>query len=335
MSYRIGSFNVHNLAFGGGRDLDVIAKIIMDNQMDIVALQEVLSEGKILDGLGGKKTSGQAKAYEYSLLSRLSGNWRASWLSTKTRAKDYPYLGKDNRGEGFAFLWNTDRFELPKDSEGEEIFPKPYGSNYKVHKDDGEIRLIRTPGYGRFKVKSCKAELRLMTVHIVYGKPKAENLNVDLDFGAVSMRRNEFRIIAGEIYPRISEYYKEINCTSPYTLILGDYNLNLESSGMGKTLLEDVVYFDERGRKVFSWQSGNRIIYSTQSELTTINMPGTGYASNYDHFSYDDRVKDNIVKSITRINAVEDYYSGVDDKYSKYKEKVSDHLPIMIEIDFK
>ena len=46
MSYKIGSFNVRNLSWGavGSRNLDKIAEII--KRYDIIALQEVLSEGK-------------------------------------------------------------------------------------------------------------------------------------------------------------------------------------------------------------------------------------------------------------------------------------------------
>ena len=51
MSIRIGSFNVKNLSLATGRDIDRIAQIIKDNELDIVAMQEVLSEGKILTGV--------------------------------------------------------------------------------------------------------------------------------------------------------------------------------------------------------------------------------------------------------------------------------------------
>ena len=51
--------------------MDRIASIINDNNIDIVALQEVLGEGKILTGRSLNDVSGQAKAYEYSLKCRL------------------------------------------------------------------------------------------------------------------------------------------------------------------------------------------------------------------------------------------------------------------------
>lgn len=76
---RIGSFNVRNLADGEGRDLDRIAKMINYYHLDIVALQEVLAEGKVIGGIDLKEPSGQAKAYDRSLKRRLSGPWDSQW----------------------------------------------------------------------------------------------------------------------------------------------------------------------------------------------------------------------------------------------------------------
>jgi hypothetical protein len=226
MGYRIGSFNVKNLSLGGKRDLDRIAKIILDNKLDIVAMQEVLSEGKILTGVNSKSTIGAAKAYDYSLKKRLGPNWAICWRDPQTSAKNYPYLGGDSRGEGYAFLWNTEKFILLKDENGNDIYPRIW-RNYKTNIEDGMIRLIREPCVGRFITKDRKAEIRLITTHIVYGKPKDDNLSVELDFGSIKMRQNEFKILAGQIYPRVSQYAKDVNCTAPYTIILGYYNLNL------------------------------------------------------------------------------------------------------------
>lgn len=336
MSYRIGSFNVRNLALGPERDLDRIAAIINDNQLDIVAMQEVLSEGKVLTGIGLNDTSGQAKAYEYSLKRRLRGNWRVCWRDPKTRAKDYPYLGDDKRGEGYAFLWNSDRIELPRNESGQEIYPQIW-HQYK-HKSEGLLRLIRDPLYGRFKVKNLNAEIRLISTHIVFGKPKPENFDADLDVGAVEMRRREFRTLAGYIYPRIAEYYKDTNCVVPYTIILGDYNLNLPESGAGKALLPSVIYFDRNGHIHEAMDDSTYVVHTVQREKTTINREGTAYSSNYDHFSYDDRVN-GIVKRVERIDAVHQHTKAEDtteeSHFERFKTEVSDHVPILLEIDFR
>ncbi len=84
VGYRIASFNVKNLSFGGARDLDMIAKIIKDNNLDIVAMQEVLSEGKALTGIVSSNPSLEAKMYERSLISRLGKNWAIRWGDPRT-----------------------------------------------------------------------------------------------------------------------------------------------------------------------------------------------------------------------------------------------------------
>ena len=336
MSYRIASFNVHNLSYGSKRDLDWIAQMIKDNEIDIIALQEVLSEGKILTGSKLKDLSGQAKALDYSLKGRLGKNYEICWRDPQTNSKYYPYLGGDSRGEGYAFIWNTRKFELLKDKDGHEITPVIW-RNYKTNTNPGErqIRLIRDPCYGRFKIKHGKAEIRLITTHIVYGKPKEENLDADLDFGAVRMRKNEFNILAGKIYPKISEYHKDVNCCVPYTIILGDYNLNLPSSGVEKSLIQEVACFDEQGHPVSENDPYCRI-YTVQDQLTTIKTDGSDYANNYDHFSYDQRVKDRIIKdSPVRIEATAGSTENGEGKYESYRKMISDHVPIYIEIDFR
>ena len=101
--YRIGSYNLHNIgvgAFTNERNLEKIAQIILTEQLDVVALQEVLSEGKIFtrDDLPSSITKS-------SILSYLGGSerWGFEWA----------YSGDESvRHEGYAFLWNKDRLRL-------------------------------------------------------------------------------------------------------------------------------------------------------------------------------------------------------------------------------
>lgn len=117
----------------------------------------------------------------------------------------------------------------------------------------------------------------MITTHIVYGKPKSDNLSVDLDIGAINMRRNEFSILAGDIYKRIDQDRKDINQNSVCTVLLGDYNLNLASSGLGIATIPDIVFFDSKGRMEPSPVDGGNHIYTMQSELTTLSRNAAGY----------------------------------------------------------
>lgn len=328
MQYKIASFNVKNLSDSvSAEKLDNITQIIKDNNLDIVALQEVLSNGKILTGSNKKSISGQAKAYENSLKRRLGDDWSICWRSAHSWAKDYAY--SDVRGEGYAFLWNTKRIELVEDN-GVEILPRIF-RKYDFP-EDGMIRLIRDPCYGRFKIKGRRPEIRLISTHIVYSKPKNRNRsNEENELGSILRRKNEFQIIAGQIYPQI-ESDSKLN-TVPYTIILGDYNLNLPNSIAGYPTVPEIACFDDKGRALTYHEGAPIIIETIQSELTTLKLKEDGLANNYDHFSYGRRVRNsNIIKAVDVINIM-DRFTGAESKYEQYKKKVSDHLPIVLTIE--
>ena len=333
MGYRIASFNMKNLSLSTERDLDRIAAIIKDNQFDIVAMQEVLSEGRALSGIRLKDKRMQHSALERSLIGRLGKNWEVYWDDPKTSSKYYPYLGEDKRGEGYAFLWNSQKFELLKDAAGKTIYPRIF-RDYKTDFGEGSLRLIRDPLYGRFKLKGTKVELRLITTHIISSKP--DKMTKSFEGGAYSLRKHEFDILAGSIYSRISDDRKDVNITVPYTLILGDYNLNLKSSGVGLAQINEVAYYAPGGRPLSVWQPECRIIHTIQEKRTTI---GDGdYANNFDHFSFDDRVY-SLVTGSDAIDAVHQHVKSEDtteeDKYNRFKTEVSDHIPIVIELNFR
>ena len=56
-----------------------------------------------------------------------------------------------------------------------------------------------------------------------------------------------------------------------------------------------------------------------------------GYASNYDHFSYNEQQFEDIKIKYYRIDAVQKYKA---DDYKAYFDTVSDHVPIALEITF-
>lgn len=334
MSYKIGSFNVRNLSYGAAasRDLDLIAEII--KEFDIVALQEVLSEGKILQGPSIKDVAGQAKAYEYSLKSRLGDNWDMCWLDPQTDSKWYPYLG-DSRGEGYAFLWRKNKFQCPKNARGEEVRPRVF-RQYRTDKKQGELKLMRDPAYGRFQlVNMPNAEIRLISTHIMFEKPKEMNLPIAIEAGSIVMRRNEFNVLARSIYTSICDDRNDINCVVPYTIMLGDYNLNLLESGVGNPIVPDVVVIDSQknivGASERATVGSEYVMHTKQALPTTISRNGEGYASNYDHFTYEQRRAEHVVRGNPYRVDVVDRAGGFGD----YKKRVSDHIPIMLEIDLR
>jgi len=328
---RIGSFTVRNLADGEGRDLDRIAKMINYYHLDIVALQEVLAEGKIINGIALKDPVGQARAYDRSLKRRLCGPWDSQWAQPVLSKENEPFREGDRRGEGYAILWRTDKLDLPN-SRGRKPFRPEILSNYKPEIAASQLRLIRDPLYARFLLKNRHvAELRILVTHIVFGK--SNSLDGIVDYGAVKMRQKEFEILAGQLYRRVAEYYKVPDPTSPYTILLGDYNLNLGSY----PAVPAVACFDAKGRPVPE-NSSKAHIYTYQSDISTIKRDTPEYANNYDHFSFDERTK-RIVRmdSIHSIDLVNKYTKEGDvtpeQRFDRYRKEVSDHLPIIMEVN--
>lgn len=329
--YKIGSFNLNNIgpkARNKGREFNIIADIIRKEEFDIVALQEVLSEGKAF--IENDSTSSFTKS---GIISYLGGSekWGFEWASS----------GDDsNRHEGYAFLWNKKRLRLSSARviKGGVEFDRIFNPRMlKINRKD----MKRQPFYARFTPQGMPGgssfEIRIICVHTYYGKDS----NIDRE-----IRQNELDILFDEVYPQISERVYG-NGFPNYTILLGDYNAEL--------LTKYSIKESERINRNLSWKpatirtDNEGIVYSNkydvsvktfQEQLTTLKtkkvldseeFDGGGYASNYDHFSYDEsRVGEVIGEEAQRIDAVSNYCDG---DFLKYLNTVSDHVPIVLELN--
>ena len=103
MKYRIGSFNMKNFGAYPRRDFSKIAEIIRGEDLDIVAFQEILGEGKGLRVLLEQYVSHEL--YE----------WGICWASpheSSDSTKIGEMIANDSRGEGYAYIWNKRKFKL-------------------------------------------------------------------------------------------------------------------------------------------------------------------------------------------------------------------------------
>ena len=312
-SYRIASFNLCKFSTNTNKDLDMVAQIIIDNQVDILAVQEIFSEQ------AGK-----------NLLLKLGPRWDGRW--------DTPNSRSSSAAEGYAFFWNTDRIGLSKRKNGTEF--EPVIHNQYPHKDGGS--LIRNPYYGRFVLKANEmTEIRLINTHIMFSQSRGVNESEDHDssiehMGDVSLRKREFEILASKILPKLDDkaydyQWNEVDgiCRRPYTILLGDYNLNLRESGARDAFIEQPLI-------IIKEANSEKHIVTIQTDLTTLkaktleNPQIDGYRNNFDHFTYDSN-RPMRVKSWA-VDAPNDsrYYSG---NYEQYKENVSDHLMIILEME--
>ena len=311
MGYRIGSFNVKKLSYAtkdedlndnvsAKREYDVIGSIIKEN-FSIVALQEVLNEN-VIKMLG------------------LPSHWKYEWSRSYSKISDSE--------EGYAFAWDTRRIQSISD-------PHIWGQ-YSKDPSLGRYGLLRQPFYARFKAIGPNCEFRLINTHIRFSPKKA---NEDLvDIKAFEARRREFDILSKQILNKIEDK-RYGNYMPAYTMLLGDYNLNLNTSSVTKNCLKEDFFVIQDG-------NCNKKIVTVQDKLTTLKYKkidqGTGqncyefdgYASNYDHFTYNEtyfnesglEVKTDIIDTVSR-------YSNND--FERHYRKISDHIPIMMEINLK
>jgi exonuclease III len=339
--YRIGSFNIKKLGRNSmlKKDLTQIANLIKDNKLDIVAIQEISSKEALkeilirLDGtLVSECVSAVTNARDaYAIETR---NWESRW------AKPISKIGGKSAEEGYAFIWKKNRIELPKNKRGEKSEPD-------IYLNGGQ--LIRPPFYGRFIVSSCNAEIRLINTHVVFKKTPKEDDYFEEDESAVSdyeERIKEYKVLAEEIYRRV--YASIIGTRQILTFILGDYNLCLSGSGSS----------DQRAvmpENIARYKYGRHMIKTIQDQKTTIRGKSRkdpdrvfygedNLANNYDHFSYEERLEESIGIQACRIDAANVFQvtyqtmsandgSIFRNEFEAYREKISDHLPIMMTIN--
>ena len=344
LTYRIGSFNLRNLGFSvfdetNKRDLKKIADIIRGENFDVVALQEVLSEGKAF-------TLGDFGFAKKSILMELGRDqWDFEWA----------YAGGENdwRYEGYAFIWNKKRLRLcttnvvtPLGIQERTFYPRML----KISRN----KMLRMPYYARFTANGLpggtNVEFRLICIHTYFGKNDDERDR--------AIRQRELDILLKEIYPQITDRRYGYPMTA-YTILLGDYNAELWTTDSSKWLSflnnqkrfkPPAIMNTDLNGEVVSEKYNGRKIKTVQYELTTLKrkpngksgevFDSGGFANSYDHFSYEtDKFKD-VKIHVKRIReAVTKYCKPFNGDYNsdfeKYYTTISDHIPIMMEIELR
>ncbi len=311
MEYKIGSFNMEKFGATRKKDFEKIAEIIIEEDLDVVALQEIFSEGAGLKRL-------LASCVDHDLY-----NW-GFCLPDPLETKDF-----NPRGETYAYLWNKRKFKLIDGSRAgiKKDFKPRIVSKTDVGADCSF--LARAPFYARLQpVYGGFFELRLINIHIHFG----DNTKDEID-----KRKIEFDFLTQQIYPEICrQRYGQHR--KAYTIAMGDYNLNIFSPGVkteNTNCYLSAVYSYNDGRKKIN-------ILTMQEQLTTLrsvaqesdsvcrNNDGNGYANNYDHFTYSPELSDFVNVSCQAIDAVEKYCGG---DFEYYRKNISDHLPIVMTIE--
>ena len=349
VGYRIGSFNLKNLGFGAlsnknSRDIKKIAEIIRKERFDVVALQEILTEGVAFNLKNYEDVKNSIKR---PIMMELGADWDFEWASADPKG-----ASEDRRNEGYAYVWNKRRLrmstvQLPDATE--RVFrPRMHGSR--------RMDMQRRPYYARFTPVGTIAagpwvEFRLLCIHTYFGKDTKKDREKRLD---------ELKMLMTDIYPEVDDRVYQGRMPH-YTILLGDYNVevkrawnekmrndenqkrkvqNLNRIAAPATLQDEIIEFTKGGRKR---------IKTVQEERTTLKKKRTvegiedvdvnefesdGYAHDYDHFSYEEKKFEGtgVKVKVKRIDAVNKYCGG---NFEKYFKTVSDHVPIMMEIELR
>lgn len=367
MSYKIASFNMCKFHENiNNKELIKIASAINNEKIDILAIQEIFSKGaldNLLAALGSEwegcwdspnsRSPSAAEGYAFA--------WRKNNIG----------LTKNREGKVFKPTI-LNQYKMHKElylkllEKSTKLDP--------ANAINFQKKLIRNPYYGRFSPADLPGgtyfEFRIINTHIMWSLNREENEKEDKDVSLIPsdvvMRKNEYNILTNAVYPKVSK--KDIDYLMgqtnskympAYTILVGDYNLNLDAY---PRIHEPVVELNE-GIKTTYNPSGTMRIETFQDKKTTLKSKDKLYldpndeiqvmllagkndeayfANNYDHFTYDTNSLDAInVKRVYRLDCIESMfpeYRMNDDPYKVYREyrdSVSDHLPIVIELEIR
>lgn len=374
MKIRIASFNIEKFSrqsvyyaedSESRKDIEMIAKIIRENNFDIIALQEVFHPEALKCLL--RVLSNQIPIdvpvsrmglYTAQIAGFKSDKWEARWAKPRTKYSDMA-------AEGYAFIWNTKRIELSKNMKGKAFEPRiaDYG-----HASE----LVRPPLIARFNPLRSYYEIRLINTHIVFSIKDEDKLRSNQDGELISsstkLRNLELQILLKGIYKRFSKMvfdYRGIDKYArnlvPYTFLLGDYNLNLQDvnhvarpsecldfdnsigyiNGRKKMWIETVNSKKTTLRKNYlsTDNTSNSDITTVKTDVSRSYEAEDYLANNFDHFSFDlDRLDDHDIAFPEHgvICAYENYKDDeVNNRFEQYTKKVSDHLPIYLDFNLK
>jgi len=324
--YKIGSFNVNNMSFRSDPDkFKYIAEIIKDQKYQIVALQEVLTEGKVWKTIDEQKRR--------FLRYYLGKDWEFCWAAPDRFKSSAP---EDKRGEGYAFLWDKRFFTIPEyiksPTDIREFEPRI------VNQSENDVRarlpkMARMPFYGRFiPVRGPFIEIRLINTHIFSGK----NLSSD-----IAIRKEEFSTLVRNVLPGIGDNVYGQN-RRPYTVLLGDYNLSVRDKDIVQAVSGLNTDIDE-----FVFLDNGKAIKTIQKEKSTLKDPAGNkgnetaaeesqdYSNSFDHFSVDISwfEAEGVRIEASRLDVRNALPNGVD--LETYYKKISDHAPVELNISMR
>lgn len=345
MSCRIGSFNVHSLSDNRSNTrhnaITLIAGLVVEHGLDIVAFQELLTQGalneiiKELNRLGRGHWDGIHASQPLAIL---------TGAHLQTRSREYGFVWRKDRitlvcdpyiyaeiQKRVDHIWQNciqAQFNSIKDATDLNIDSLDLDSNIEPAKtfsfeaiqrrliESIKSELFRPPMVACFRPTGFFGffnwELRIINTHIIFSgglkKP-------------IPQRIHEFKQLAGKMHTALNTL-RFGNFRSVYTIIAGDYNLSC-----------DQVELSGISDSEFVTDCEHHVINTVQRKATTLrrcdeNIQAPDFYSNsYDHFSYDFNRLSDIVKVCDRHNLEKV------EAFKTHRTEISDHVPIYIELN--
>lgn len=313
VSIIIGSFNIQDLNFSNEgddgeirkRDFPLIADMIIKENFDIVAVQEVNAPVAL-----------ERIAFYLNKKKDLLHEWECDASGKAATTNNDP--------EGYGFIWNKKRIRLM------EI---PRKKNPDFYRNAGAKNVIRPPYYGRFTTRGMpggsNCEIRLVNTHIHDAVSELERIA-------------EFDILVKQVLPRICDH-NELSVNEEmmpaYTFLLGDYNLRLDKGEKAEIRIESITTTEYTKRKrYFKTVQEEKTTLRTLKTIDENSELRDCYKSNYDHFTYELDLIKKLKLHEERVEALGKYFGQEEsarEMVRLYREKVSDHVPIKMTVDLK
>lgn len=313
MSYIIGSFNLRDFNFSNTsadgeeklqRDFEKISQIIIKENFDVVALQEINAKYPL--------------EYLVSVLNRSKNLLREY---AYIFGENMPYATKDP--ERYGFIWNIRRLRLSQTKRN---------NNPSYYICAGGKGVIRPPYYARFTPNGLRGglnfELRLINTHIK-------------DASREEDRIREFDVLVRQILPRICDHQTDVEKSMPaYTFLLGDYNLALNKSERAIYKIKTITSSNYTGkwREYRTAQEEKTSLKLPNQQIEIADC----YANNYDHFTYESSGEKGLDRKLVlipqRVEALSKYFSeetSASQQLQEYRKTISDHVPIKMIVDLQ
>lgn len=350
MALTIGSFNLCNFSSKTkGRkfpkDFDAVAEAILKSGADVIALQEVIDQIAIDNLLNKLRGFGGANR-----------DWRAFFDKKQT--------WRNNR-EGYAFVWDEKCVTFAKDDDGNEALPELVTKFTSIKRPPMVARFVTT------RLGELHYELCVINTHIVFDPDGYQKRHPEW-YGGAAIRAFEYSKIVNSIYPRFSgklctctiiagdynlksQMLKKVNdrpkqfegqptmmsVQSDKTTIKIIDSMIDEAPESGGSKPNGISLFSVIYNGVMRLFKNDESLDQSQSLLVDKQAPlearqptvDGAYVNDYDHFSFEVGRVGDYVRNAHRIQAPELIYPMPSRMFHSYKERVSDHVPIVATLD--